>query len=87
MDDKDLPAGRQSDPPVHEKTKIDSGWRYGCNNHPPRKGNAYYALNRRYLADGRFIVELVRIETEWIEYDTCPAWHDHQGCIGCKHGS
>ena len=83
---KELPAGRQDNPPVHEKTKIGPDWRYGCWNHPSRNGNAYYAPNRVYLTDGRFVIELKKIESEWIEHDVCRAWHDHQGCQGCAHG-
>ena len=74
------------DHPIHPSTQIGKDWRYGCWNHPPRKGNAYYAPTRRYLPDGRFVIELAHIETEWIEYETCPAKHDHQGCEGCNHG-
>jgi hypothetical protein len=82
----DLPAGRQDNPPVHEKTKIGSDFRYGCNNHAPRQGAVYWAPNRVYADDGTFTVALKDIETEWIEYDVCPAKHDHQGCLGCVHG-
>ena len=74
------------DHPVHERTKIGADFRYGCHNHPPRKGAAYYAPNRRYLPDGRFVIELKKIETEWIDYPVCPAKHDHQGCLDCVHG-
>ena len=81
----ELPAGRQDNPPVHEKTKVGADWRYGCNNHKPRKGNFYYAMSRVYLSDGTFRSELVRIETDWIKRDVCPAAHDHQGCTGCVH--
>lgn len=81
----DLPAGRQDSPPVHEKTKTGSDWRYGCNNHKIRKGNNYYAPNRVYRPDGSFYVILERIQSEWIEYDVCPTTHDHQGCTDCRH--
>lgn len=81
----DLPAGRQDSPPVHEKTKTGADWRYGCNNHPSRKGAHYHAPNRIYRPDGTFYVVLARIESEWIEYDVCPAAHDHQGCTDCVH--
>lgn len=75
------------DHPVHEKTKTGPDWRYGCNNHKPRKGNAYYAPDRLYRPDGTFYTVLTRIQTEWIEYESCPAYHNHQGCKECKHGS
>ena len=81
----ELPAGRQDSPPVHEKTKIGPDWRYGCNNHPLRKGNVYYAPNRVYLNDGTFYDVLKEIKSEWIEHEVCPAAHDEQGCIGCAH--
>lgn len=73
------------DHPIHPKTVQAAGARYGCHNHPSRKGNGYYAPNRRYLPDGRFVLELVRIETEWIDYDVCPAASDHPCCEGCVH--
>lgn len=75
------------DHPVHEKTKIGADWRYGCNNHGSRKGAIYYAPNRVYDDEGKFTVELKDIKTEWIEYDVCPAKHDHQGCQDCQHGA
>lgn len=75
------------DHPVHEKTKTGLDWRYGCNNHGHRKGAAYYAPDRIYRPDGTFYTVLSRIVTEWIEYDSCPAYHEHQGCEGCKHGN
>ena len=73
------------DHPVHEKTKINSDWRYGCHNHLGRKGAGYWAPNRRYNPDGSFAIEYVWIATEWIEYDLCPAAHNHQGCTDCIH--
>ena len=87
MQDEIIPAGRQDNPPVHEKTKTGPDWRYGCNNHKPRKGNAYYAPDRLYRPDGTFYTVLTRIQTEWIEYEPCPAYHNHQGCKECKHGN
>lgn len=73
------------DHPVHPSTVIGEGHRYGCYNHPPRSGGFYYAPNRRYLPDGRFVIELKKIETGWIEYDRCPAGSDHPSCNGCCH--
>lgn len=87
MTESTLPAGRQDSPPVHEKTKAGPDWRYGCSNHATRKGNVYYAPNRIYLPNGKFYLELKEIETEWIEYESCPAKHDHQGCIDCIHNA
>lgn len=80
-----LLAGRQDNPPVHEKTKIDDGFRYGCNNHLSRKGSFYYAPNRRYNVDGSYANEIVMVKTDWIEYESCPAAHDHIGCTDCKY--
>lgn len=85
MDTKALPAGRQDNPPVHPKTRQNSDSRYGCHNHPSRKGASYYAPNRRYLPDGRFVLELIKIETEWIDYDICPAASEHSRCTDCIH--
>ena len=73
------------DHPIHPSTQKGDGYRYGCHNHPSRKGAAYYAPNRRYLPDGRFVIELVRIATEWIDYDRCPAGSEHPFCDGCRH--
>ena len=81
-----VPAGRQDNPPVHEKTKTGLDWRYGCNNHGSRKGSTYWAPDRVYNEDKTFTVIQKEIEPEWIEYDSCPAYHNHQGCEGCKHG-
>ena len=74
------------DHPVHEKTKTGPDWRYGCNGHASRKGASYYAPDRVYRPDGTFWIVLRKIETEWIEYDVCPAKHEHQGCQDCVHG-
>jgi hypothetical protein len=80
----DLPAGRQDNPPVHEKTKTGADWRYGCNNHPKRK-SGYWAPNREYDDTGNYTETKFWIETEWLDYDVCPAAHEHQGCEGCRH--
>lgn len=74
------------DHPVHERTKIGADFKYGCFNHPSRKGASYYAPNRIYRPNGTFLIVQEKIETEWIEYETCPAKHDHQGCLDCVHG-
>jgi hypothetical protein len=73
------------DHPIHPSTQKGDGYRYGCHNHPSRKGNGYFAPNRRYLPDGRFVLELVWIATEWIDYDRCPAASEHPFCNGCRH--
>jgi len=71
--------------PVHERTKTDDSFRYGCNNHPKR-GGGYWAPNRRYTkVDGCYSIVYEYIKTDWIDYESCPAAHDHIGCTGCKH--
>lgn len=73
------------DHPVHPSTKIGKDWRYGCWNHPPRKGAKYLAPTREYHPGGHYEERKVWIATEWIDYDTCPAAHEHQGCTDCIH--
>lgn len=80
-----LPAGRMDSPPVHAKTKVGAEWRYGCNNHKSRKGNRYAAPDRKYFENGVYQETTAWIKTEWIEYEVCPAAHDHQGCLDCVH--
>lgn len=82
---RELPAGRQDNPPVHEKTRIGSDFRYRCFN---RKNFAsgYWAPNRVHGFDGRFTVELTWIKhvmsmkCQYDRHESDPA------CAGCKRG-
>lgn len=72
------------DHPVHESTKIDSSFRYGCHN---RRGfsSGYYAPNRVYGYDGLYSIEL-----RWIKFamstDCKFDLSDRDpGCEGCRH--
>jgi len=49
--------------PIHEKVKVDSTFRYGCNSvrNPKRTMKGYYAPDREYRPDGTFYIRLVFI--------------------------
>lgn len=72
------------DAPVHERTKIDSGFRYGCHNRKPYAAG-YYAPDRVYRPDGTFYIiqtfipHAMSTACRFDFYDTDPH------CEGCKH--
>mgnify|MGYP000465148371 FL=1 len=68
---------------AQERNKAGSEFRYKCNSHPKRKPG-YWAPDRVYLDDNSFVSTLMFIETEWIDYDSCPAYHNHTGCTDCS---
>ena len=70
------------DHPIHPTTQKGSDFRYGCNN-SKEKASGYYAPDRVYRPDGTFHIVQTLIKSEWIKYDSCPAYHDHIGCTDC----
>ena len=72
------------DHPVHESTKIDSSFRYGCNNRK-RPSGGYYAPNRVYGFDGAFTVELKWIRFRLSEPCQFDLAETDPGCADCRH--
>ncbi len=71
---------------VHEKVKIDSTFRYGCNSlrNPNRSMNGYYAPDRRYRPDGTYYQVLTFIpHTNTTACRSFALWDTDPACQGC----
>lgn len=71
---------------VHEKVKVDSTFRYGCNSvRNPKKSVGYYALRRYYHANGTFHMENVFIpHTNTTKCRSFALWDTDPACADCK---
>jgi hypothetical protein len=72
---------------VHEKVKIDSTFRYGCNSvrNPNRSMKGYYAPDREYRPDGTYYQRLVFIHHVNSKPCRCFAlWDTDPACTDCK---
>jgi len=72
---------------VHEKVKVGSDFRYGCNSvrNPNRSMKSYYVQERKYLPDGTFYLQLSEIKHE--NSTVCRSfalWDTDPACEGCQ---
>lgn len=73
------------DHPVHEKTKIDSDFRYGCHDRKPFAAG-YCAKDRIYHGDGTFYEVLVYIKHAMTTDCRFDMYANDPACAGCQHG-
>lgn len=81
-----MPADEDYDV-VHEKVKVGSDFRYGCNSvrNPNRSMKSYYAQERKYLPDGTFYLRLSEIKHE--NSTACRSfrlWDVDPACADCN---
>ena len=72
---------------VHEKVKIDSTFRYGCNSvrNPNRSMSGYHAPDRRYRPDGTYYQVLTFIpHTNTTDCRSFALWDTDPACADCK---
>lgn len=72
-----------ADHPVHPKTKIGEGFRYGCHNRQPF-ATGYMAPDRVYKPDGTYHIILRRIPYQNSALCKYDLWHSDWGCLECK---
>ena len=70
---------------VHDKVKIGSDFRYGCNSvRNPKKSDGYYALDRIYRENGTFYIENVFIpHTNTTRCRSFALWDTDSACRDC----
>ncbi len=71
------------DIPVHDKVKIGSDFKYGCNNNKPR-GSGYWVQSREYRTNGTYV-----LMDKFVKFQmTTPCrnfylWDTDTACRGC----
>jgi len=72
---------------VHEKVKVGSDFRYGCNSvrNPNRSMKSYYVQERKYLPDGTFYLQLSEIKhANTTKCRSFALWDTDPACEGCQ---